>query len=114
MVREARREFFSKHSYDFTTDSTHNLSRTFRELAVSANLLGTSIHEIQASWTGPKELKQVNYALLSLPKGLKFLCALPPSESPKVMGLMGMHMTQMPSMLWWHNLLPLVWKGGSK
>ena len=25
LVREARREFFSKHSYNFTTDSTHNL-----------------------------------------------------------------------------------------
>ena len=63
MVREARREFFSKHLYNFTTDSTHDLSRTFRQLTVSANLLGTSIHEIQASWTGPKELKQANYAL---------------------------------------------------
>ena len=63
MVREARREFFSKHSYNFTTDGTHDLSGIFRWLAASANLLGTSIHEIQASWTGPKELKQANYAL---------------------------------------------------
>ena len=91
MVREARREFFSKHSYHFTTNGTHNLSRTFRWLAASTDLLSTSIHEIQASWTGPKELKQVNYALQSLPKGLKFLHAVPPSESPKVMGLMGIH-----------------------
>ena len=80
-----------KHSYNFTTDGTHNLSGTFRQLAASANLLGTSIHEIQSTWTGPKELKQVNYALQSLPKGLKFLHAVPPSESPKVMGLMGIH-----------------------
>ena len=34
---------------------------------------------------------QQNYALQSLPKGLKFLCAVPPLESPKVMGLMGIH-----------------------
>ena len=47
-------------------------------MATSANLLGTSIHEIQASWTGPKELKQANYALQSLPKGLKFLHVVPP------------------------------------
>ena len=53
MVREARREFFSKHSHGFTKDSTHNLSGIFRQLALSTNLLGTSIHEIQASWTGP-------------------------------------------------------------
>ena len=80
MVKEARREFFSKHSYNFTTDSTHDLSGTFKWLAVSANLLGTFIHEIQASWTGPKELKQANYALQSLPKGLKFLCVVPPQN----------------------------------
>ena len=91
MVKEARREFFSKYSYDFTTDSPRDLSRTFRHLAVSANLLGTSIYEIQSSWTGPEELKQANYALQSLPKGLKFLQVVPPSESPKVMELMGIH-----------------------
>ena len=60
-------------------------------MAMSADLLGTSIHEIQASWTGPEELKQGNYALQSLPKGLKFLHTVPPSESPKVMGLVGIH-----------------------
>ena len=91
MVKEARRAFFSKHSYNFTTDSVHNLSGTFRQLAASTNLLGTSIYEIQSSWTGPKELKQVNYALQSLTKGLKFLQVVPPSGSPKVMGLMGIH-----------------------
>ena len=91
MVKEARREFFLKHTYDFTTDGTLDLSRTFKCLAVSAYLLGTSIYEIQSSWTGPDELKQANYALLSLPKGLKFLRVVPPSESPKVMGLMSIH-----------------------
>ena len=80
MVREARREFFLKHSYNLTTDDTHDLSRTFRQLTVSADLLDTSIHEIQASWTGPKELKQANYALRSLPKGLKFLHTVPPQN----------------------------------
>ena len=61
----------------------------FKHLAIRAGLLGTSIYETQSLWTGPEELKQVNYILLSLPKGLKFLQAVPPSESPKVMGLMG-------------------------
>ena len=91
LVREARREFFLKHSSNFTTEGACNLSEIFKEMAVSADLLGTSIHEIQASWTGPNELKQANYALQSLPKGLKFLQAEPPSESPKVMGLVGIH-----------------------
>ena len=72
-------------------EGTHDLSEIFKQMATSAKLLGTSIHEIQASWMGPEELKQANYALRSLPKGLKFLCAVPPSESPKVMGLVGIH-----------------------
>ena len=58
---------------------------------MSADFLGASIYEIQSSWTGPEELKQGNYALWSLPKGLKFLWVVPPSESPKVMGLIGIH-----------------------
>ena len=91
MVKEARREFFLKYTYNFTTDGTCDLSRTFKYLAVSTDLLGTSIYEIQSSWTGPDKLKQANYALQSLPKGLKFLQVVPPSESPKVMGLMGIH-----------------------
>ena len=91
LVREAREAFFSKHSYNFIKDWTHGLSEVFWQMATNAELLGTSIHEIQASWMGPKELKQANYALRALPKGLKFLHVIPPSESPKVMGLMGIY-----------------------
>ena len=91
MVKEARREYFSKHSFNFTSDGNQDLSGMFKHLATSAGLLGTSIYETQSPWTGPEELKQANYILLSLPKGLKFLQAVPPSESPKVMGLMGIH-----------------------
>ena len=60
-------------------------------MATSIKLLGTSIYEIQASWMGPDELKQAKYALRSLPKGLKFLRVVLPSESPKVMALVGIH-----------------------
>ena len=60
-------------------------------MAESAELLGTSIYEIQALWTGPDELRQANYALRSLPKDLKFLCVVTPCESPKVMGLVEIH-----------------------
>ena len=91
LVKEARKEFFSKHSSNFVTDGTQDLSEVFKQMAMSTKLLGTSIYEIQASWMGPEELKQANYALRSLPKGLKFLHAVPPSKSPKVMGLVGIH-----------------------
>ena len=59
-------------------------------------MLGTDIYEIEAFWTGPEELKQANYTLQSLPKGLRFLRVVPTTESPKDMGLMA-SMTQMPS-----------------
>ena len=58
----------------------------FRWMAESTDLLGTIIHEIQAVWMGLDELWQANYALRSLPKGLTFLHAVPPSESPKLIG----------------------------
>ena len=91
LVKEARKEFFSKHSYNFITEGSHNLSEIFWQMATSAKLLDTSIYEIQASWMGLNELRQANYVLRSLPKGLKFLHVVPPSESPKVMGLVRMH-----------------------
>ena len=91
IVVEARLHFFSKHSYNFNQDGNHDHSRIFKKLTVSASLLGTVIHEIQASWIGPEKLKQENYTLQSLPKGLKFLWAVPSSESLKVMGLVDIH-----------------------
>ena len=91
IVVEARSHFFSKHSYNFNQDGNHDLSEIFKKLAENASLLGTDMYEIQASWTGPEELKQANYTLQSLPKGLKFLRVVHTSKSPKVMGLMGIH-----------------------
>ena len=91
LVKEARKEFFLKHSYNFVMEGTCNLLEVFRQMATSPELLGTSIYEFQASWTGPDELRQANYALRSLLKGLQFLCVVPPSESPMVMGLVGIH-----------------------
>ena len=91
IVVEARSCFFSKHSYNFNQDGSHDLSKIFKKLATKAGLLGTEIYEIEASWTGPEELKQVNYTLWSLPKGLKFLRVVPALESPKIMGLEGIH-----------------------
>ena len=72
-------------------EDTHDLSEVFRHMAKSTKLLGLAIYEIQEVWKGPDELQQANYALRSLPKGLKFLLVVPPSDSPKVMGLVGIH-----------------------
>ena len=88
---EAKLLFFSKHSCNFSQNGNRDLSKVFKKLAKKAGLLGTGIYEIQACWTGPEELKQANYTLWPLPNGLKFLRAVPAMESPKVMGLMGIH-----------------------
>ena len=113
MVKEARKEYFSKHSYDFTLDGNCNLSGMFKHLATSAGLLGTSIYKTQSPWTGPEELKQANYILLSLPEGLKFLWAVPLTISSGH-GTDGYTWPRCPLLVWWCDLLPLVWKGGSK
>ena len=57
----------------------------------TAGLLGSSIYEIQEAWTGWDELQHANYALRMQPKGLKFFQAVSSLESPKVMGLTGIH-----------------------
>ena len=96
-MKEARSCYFATHPWDWVHGNTDDLFDIFRELAQVAGLLGESIHEIQLSWNGPEELKHTNYVLQSLPKGLKFLRMVSAKESPKVMGLKGIHN---PNALW--------------
>ena len=91
LVREMREEYFKTHCPNFNTENTHDLSDIFWCMAETAELLGSSIYEIKEVWAGSDELQQANYMLRTLPKGLKFLRAVPPSESPKVMGLTSTH-----------------------
>ena len=90
-VKEARLHYFATHPWDWVHGNTDDLSDIFREFAQGARLLGESIHEIKLSWDGLEELKHANYVLQSLPKGLKLQRAVSTKESPKVMGLKGIH-----------------------
>ena len=90
-VKEARAHYFATHSWDWAHSNLEDLSNIFRELAQEAGLLGESIFEIQWSWEGPEHLKQANYVFHSQPKGLRFLRAVSAKESPKEMGLKGIH-----------------------
>ena len=90
-IKEARECYFTTHPWDWARGNTDDLSDIFRELAQGAGLLGKFIHEIQVSWNGLEELKHTNYILRSLPKGLKFLRVVSTKESPKIMGLKGIH-----------------------
>ena len=92
LMKEARSHYFATHPWNWNDGGNmDDLSNIFRELAKSADLLGKSIHELQLSWEGPEELKHANYSLHSLPKGLKLLRVVPALESPKIMGLKGIH-----------------------
>ena len=84
LVKEARKENFKWHSYNFTMEGTCDLSEAFRHMAESAKLLGSSIYEIQEVWKGPDKLWQANYALRSLPKGFKFLHVVPHQSSQRL------------------------------
>ena len=90
-IKEARECYFATHPWDWARGNMNNLSDIFRELAQGTGLQGKFIPEIQVSWNGPEELKHANYILRSLPKGLKFLKAVSAKESPKIMGLKGIH-----------------------
>ena len=63
----------------------------FWSMIKSAGLLSSKIYEIKETWTGQRELQYTNYALRTLPKGLKFFHPVSPSESPKVMDLTSIH-----------------------
>ena len=90
-VKEARAHYFTTHSWDWAQGNTEDLSDIFKELTQEAGLLDNSIFEIQQSWKGPEHLQQANYIFQSQPKGLRFLRAVSAKESPKEMGLKGIH-----------------------
>ena len=89
LVIETREEYFRK--YSPSAKNTHDLLEVFWCMIVAADILGSSIYKIRESWAGPDELHQANYTLRTINKGLKFLWAVPPSESPKVKDFMGIH-----------------------
>ena len=86
-MKEAREKYFKRHSLNFNDDNTHDFTGIFRHMIESAGLLGSSIPEMQEVWTRLDELWQASYALMVLLKALKFLRAVSPSKSPKIMGL---------------------------
>ena len=88
-MRKTREEYFQRHSLNFNTENTCDLSDVFWCMAKTAELLGSGFYKMKEVWAGLNELQQANYALRTLLKGLQFLRAVLPSESPKVMGLIG-------------------------
>ena len=91
LVRKMREEYFRNQCPNFYNENTHDLMDVFQHMIETAGLLGSAIYKIQEAWTGWDKLQDANYMLRTLPRGLKFIWAVSPSESPKVMGLVGIH-----------------------
>ena len=91
LVRETREGYFRSHCPKLNNQNSHDFTDIFWCMTETASLLGSAIYEIKEAWTGCDELQQANYVLRTLLKGLKFFRVVSPSESPKVMGLMGIH-----------------------
>ena len=86
-MQKAREDYFWGNWLHLNSENSCNLMDVFCDMIKSMGLLGSEIYEIQETWKGWCELEYANYALKTLPKGLKFFCPVSPSESPKVMGL---------------------------
>ena len=67
------------------------MTDVFQNMVESTSLLSLEIHEIRENWMRQWELQYANHALRTMPKGLKFIHPVSPSESLKVMGLTGIH-----------------------
>ena len=91
LVRKTREEYFRNHCPNFNNENSHDLMDIFQHMIETAGLLGSAIYKIKEAWAGQDELQQANYALRTLPKGIKFFRVVSPSKSPKVMGLIGIH-----------------------
>ena len=114
LIKEARVCYFATRPWDWTQRNTNDLSDIFRGLAQSTGLLDKCIFEIQDSWKGPDHLKRANYILLDLPKGFKFLRAVSAKESPKIMGLKGIHNPEALRCFAGYRFCPVVWERWTK
>ena len=57
LLKEARKEYFSRHSYNFTAEGTCILLEVFKQMAKSTHILDTVIHDNQVVWMELDELR---------------------------------------------------------
>ena len=91
LIQHMRQTYFQSHPLSFHKEDAFDLTEVFRELAEKARLLGTEIHLVQDLWEGKNELHSVYYMVRGSAKDLHFFRVVTPLESPKIMGLRGIH-----------------------
>ena len=87
LVRHIRQTYFRAHVPVFHKEVTYNLADIFGEMAKMVGLMGTKIPQVQDQWQGKKEL----HAAKGSTKNLHYFWVVSPIESPKIMGLKGIH-----------------------
>ena len=60
-------------------------------MATSTNLLNTEVYEVQETWGSWKDFRSANQVAKASPKDIHFFWIILPMESPKIMGLKGIH-----------------------
>ena len=91
LVKQIRQIYFRAHHPEFYNEITHDLACVFKEMADIVSLLNTKIHQVQDLWPGKKELHAANHAAMSSAKYICYFWVVSPTESPKIMGLKGIH-----------------------
>ena len=91
LVWRIRWAYFRAHCPKFNCKVSHELSHTFQEMADYAGLLDSHIHKVQDTWMGQKELHATNGVAKSSSKDICYFQVVSPRESPKIMGLKGIH-----------------------
>ena len=91
LVQHIRQTYFRTHLPSFYKEATYKLTNIFREMAEMADLLGSKVHLVQDKWKGRKELHSANYEVRGSAKDLHYFRIVSPLNSPKIMGLWGIH-----------------------
>ena len=104
LIRAARQGYYKTHQPNYECEGSYNLSSTFREMATSANLMGSEVHEV---WTSQKDLRATHCMAKTSPKGIHFFRVISPTNPPKIMRI---PFPQGPVTVGWVVLLSVVWK----
>ena len=91
LVQHIRQTYFKAHLPVFHKEVTHDLANVFREMTKMVGLMETKIHPVQDQWQEKKELHVANHMTKGSAKNLCYFWVVLPVESPKIMGLKGIH-----------------------
>ena len=114
LVQCIRQTYFRTHVLTFHKEDTYKLMEVFKELVEMAGLLDTKVYPVQDWWVGKRELCSAYSAVRGSAKDLHFFRIVVPLESPKIMGLQGIHSPEV--LKWQAGLSFCLWcrKEGAK